>query len=170
VHTDARWGASPHSSSLLVGTFRTCRGGLLKSALGGTPDSRWCLGKYPVARRGHSSRVTPWGHNVRSKTAVRQFAGAVVDRVRVDLAAPLSGERRNISRLVPLHPARSFIPSGAVFCLWDASPHFREIKSGLISGCGVSAERRIQPTREPARRPPSGGFSLAALTPNRFYL
>jgi hypothetical protein len=52
---------------------------------------------------------------MRSTIAVRQFAAAVVDRVRVDLAAPLSGERRNISRLVPLHPARSFIPSGAAF-------------------------------------------------------
>ena len=32
-----------------------------------------------------SGRVTPWAHDMRSKIAVRQFAGAVVDRVQFAL-------------------------------------------------------------------------------------
>jgi hypothetical protein len=45
--------------------------------------------------------------------------------------AALFGERRKFSRLVPLHPPRSF-PSGAVFCRADASSHFRAAESGAI--------------------------------------
>ena len=76
------------STSSVVGTFRhagvACRRPFSKEhrTLAGT------RGKNPMARRGNSSWVTPWAHYVRSTTAVRQFAIAVVDCVQVIVAAP----------------------------------------------------------------------------------
>jgi hypothetical protein len=37
-------------------------------------------------------------------------------------------------------------------------PTFERLSQVLVFGCGASAVRRVQPMREPARRPPSGGF------------
>ena len=65
----------------VAGTFRTYRPGLSKFRY------RKNIGLSPALAENygatwHSSRVTPWAHDMRSKIAVRLFAGAVVDRVQ----------------------------------------------------------------------------------------
>jgi hypothetical protein len=67
------------------------------------------------------------------------------------------------SNTVTLRPPRSFTPSGAVFFRRTPQvPYFRTIESGANVPLRCSAERRIQPLRDPLDGPPFGGFSSAA--------
>jgi hypothetical protein len=110
-----------------------------------------CLIPSQDARR-RLSRGTPDRRGIRRTTTVIATADS-------DAIIRPQRSRERWLRLETLRPAsKIYFPSRRVFWSSARQSHFQLAGPVLISRCGASAELRVQPMREPARHPPSGGF------------